>query len=255
MTAPRVKDLIPIPPLEDTRRLLVVQAHPDDADIGAGATIAKLAAKGTDITLLTVTDGRVGYPDASVSPQEIARMRHWEAREAAHTLGITNQLLWLDFPDGGNLALSEVRAGITRAIRQVQPDTVMVMDPWLMYEAHSDHRCTGLATAEACLLAGFPHFCPADLEAGIKPHQPSVVAFYGTSRPNTFIDVTDTWDTKMAAIMKHESQFPEESREIFSAYTTAKARELAEGRGFELAEAFKVVTHIHLHFNVDTEHY
>lgn len=255
MTTPRVKDLIPIPALEESRRLLVVQAHPDDADIGAGATIAKLAASGVDITLLTVTDGGVGYLDASVSPQEVARMRHREAQEAAHTLGITNPLLWLDFPDGGSLPLFEVRAGITRAIRQTKPDTVMVMDPWLLYEAHSDHRCVGLATAEACLLANFSHFCPQDLEAGIGPHQVNAVAFYGTARPNTFIDVTDTWNTKMAAIMKHESQFPEESREIFTAYMTAKARELAEGRGFELAEAFKVVTHIHLHFNVDTEQY
>ena len=127
----------------------------------------------------------------------------------------------------------------------------MVMDPWLPYEAHSDHRTTGFAAAEALLLSGFPHVCPQHLKEGLAPHAPQAIAFYGSSRPNTFIDATSTWPLKLEAIAKHTSQFPPGNLEMVTAYLTAKAREHAAGRGFELAEAFKVLSPLHLHFFED----
>jgi LmbE family N-acetylglucosaminyl deacetylase len=246
----KVKDLIPIPDLVSMRRILCVQPHPDDAEIGAGATAARLIRSGSEVVYLTVTDGGAGTEDASLAPAELVRIRRHEGEEAARLLGV-EQMIWLDFPDGGCLEMPAVREKIIEAVRRVRPDMLMVIDPWLPYEAHSDHRTTGLAAAEAVLLSGFPHVCPQHLKEGLTPHAPQGVAFYGSSRPNTFIDVTATWPLKLEAIAKHKSQFNPESLEMLTAYLTAKAREHAAGKGFELAEAFKVLSPIHLHFFED----
>ncbi|HPT34648.1 MAG TPA: PIG-L family deacetylase [Bacillota bacterium] len=246
----KAKDLLPIPNLLEAKSLLVVQAHPDDADVGAGATLARLSDAGARITYLTVTDGSIGTEDPSISREELARIRRREGEAAARTLGAV-ECLWLDFPDGGNLQRQEVCREIVRAIRRVQPSALLVMDPWLPYEAHSDHTITGQAAAEACLYSYFPHYCPEHLEEGLSLHRVEMVAFYGTSRPNTFVDVTATWPRKMEALKLHASQFPPPVFQLLSFYFSTRARELAQGRGYEMAEAFKVLTPVHLHYFED----
>ena len=250
MTQMKVKDLLPIPELMEARRVLCVQAHPDDAEIGAGATVAQMTRAGTGVVYLTVTDGGVGTTDAAITPARLARIRRREGEEAAAVLGV-KEMLWADFPDGRGLELFAVREKVIEAVRQVRPDMLMVMDPWLPYEAHSDHRITGLAVAEAAIMSGFPHLHPQQLAGGREPHAPQAVAFYATSRPNTFVDVTGTWPLKMEALAKHESQFTPESLDMIGAYLAAKAREHAAGRGYEMAEAFKVLTPTHLHMFED----
>lgn len=243
----RVKDLLPIPDLLAARRILVVQAHPDDAEVGAGATVAKLTAAGVSAAYLTVTDGRMGTEDLSVNPAELVQIRRREAESAARALGVA-ETYWLNFPDGGNLSLTPVREQITRVIRLFKPAALLVNDPWLRYEAHSDHRVTGLAAVEACLYSGFPHYCPEQLaDDGLTLHKVDQVALYTSSHPNTFIDVTEYWTVKLEALEKHESQFSPEMIELLSFYLTTKARELAQGRGCDLVEAFKVLTTTHLH--------
>ncbi len=250
MTGFKVKDLLPLPELLSMRRVLCVQAHPDDVEIGAGATVARLIQTGSEVVYLTVTDGGAGTTDSSVTPPELAAIRRREGEEAAALLGVT-RMIWLDFPDGASLQLPAVRDKIIEAVRQVRPEAVMVMDPWLPYEGHSDHRVTGLAAAEAVLLSGFPHIAPQHFAAELEPHAPAAVAFYSTSRPNTFIDVTATWPLKIEAVSRHKSQFTPESLGMIGAYLTAKAREHAAERGFELAEAFKVLSPTHLHMFED----
>ncbi len=242
-----VKDLLPIPELTAARRLLVVQPHPDDAEVGAGATIAKLARDGAAIACLTVTDGRLGTEDPAVDPAELVRIRRREGEESARILGVA-ETYWLDFPDGGIMDPAQVRARITRVLRQFKPDALMVNDPWLPYEAHPDHRAVGLAALEACLFSGFPHYCPEQLkEEGLAPHKVDQVALYLSAYPNTYVDVTATWDLKLEALRRHQSQFNPGMLELLSFYLAAKAREQAQGRGFEMAEAFKVLTPTHLH--------
>lgn len=250
MTAIKVKDLLPIPELLSMRRVLCVQAHPDDCEIGAGATVARLVQAGSEVVYLTVTDGGAGTTDASTAPPELARIRRREGEDAARLLGV-KQMIWLDFKDGCCLELPAVRDKIIEAVRQVRPDALMVMDPWLPYEAHTDHRVTGLAAAEAALLSGFPHISPQHLAGGLAPHAPVAVVFYSTSRPNTFVNATAAWPLKMEALSKHKSQFTPENLEMIVAYLTAKAGEHAAGRGFELAEAFKVLSPTHLHMFED----
>ena len=249
---PRICDFLPIPDLLKAKNVLCIQPHPDDMEIGAGATIALLSRSGTAVTCLTITDGSAGTYDPAVDQEDLIMTRRREAEKTAGILGINN-LLWLDFADGGCLPYEDIRSEITSAIRRQKPDAVLVCDPWLPYEAHSDHNRTGLATAEACLLAGMPNFCPADFQEGLLPHTVGMIAFYYTAYPNTFVDVSATWDLKMGAIDCHASQFPPPEAEKLKAYLTARAREHAEMQGGEsrLVESLKVLSIDHLHIFED----
>ncbi len=243
---PRICDFLPIPDFLSAENILCIQPHPDDMEIGAGATIARLSRSGKNVTVLTVTDGSAGTYRATDKPDEIADIRKKETENSAKLLGV-EKLHWLNYADGGNLPYEKVRADLTGAIRRLKPDAVMVCDPWLPYEAHSDHNRTGLAAAEACLLSGMPHFCPDDLKNGIMPHSVEMITFYYTAYPNTLIDVSDTWGIKLAAIDCHISQFSGKKGKKLKEYLTLKAEEQAEKEKCRLVEAFKVLTVNHLH--------
>lgn len=250
---PKYCDLLPIPDLFKAKSVLCIQPHPDDMEIGAGATIARLAQSGADITCLTITDGSAGTYDQSTKPKDLVHTRRKETEKSAKLLGVKN-LLWLDYPDGGNLPYEDIRSKVTRTIRKLKPEAVMVCDPWLPYEAHSDHNRTGLATAEACLLSNMPNFCSQDLQEGLKPYAVNMIVFYYTAYPNTFIDVTSTWVLKLQAIDCHFSQFPAEKGEKLKTFLTARAESWDEEQKGIYVEALKVLSTDHLHIIEDTWH-
>lgn len=242
--------LLPVPPLHEAKHILCVMPHPDDNEVGAGGTIARLAAGGARITYLGVTDGSAGTLDPQVRPADLVRIRRTEQEQAAADLGVA-AVEWLGYPDGAGLPADEVRTRLIEAVRRHRPDFLMTVDPWLPYEAHPDHRVTGLAVAEAALLAAFPHVCPGK---GLAPHAVKAVAFYATARPNTYVDIDGTWEQKLTALGRHASQFPGEELLRVSFYLDLRAREMAQraGTGCERAESFKVLTPTHMHMLPDT---
>lgn len=246
-----LRDFLPIPDLEGCTSLLCVQPHPDDNEVGAGGTIARLAGKGCKITYLTVTDGRNGTTDPGTSPVKLAEQRKREATEAAGILGVRD-LIFLGYPDGGFTSERELCRDIVSAIRDVKPEFVLTVDPYLPYEAHPDHRASGLATAQACLFSAFPHFYSGGEKGPQDMWQVKGIGFYATSHPNTFINIDDTWELKVKAVSAHASQFAPAYLDAITGYFDFKARRYAEGRGFTRAEAFKVLSTSHLHMNVDT---
>ncbi|MGM0652396.1 MAG: PIG-L deacetylase family protein [Bacillota bacterium] len=248
---PRICDFLPVPDLLSAKNILCIQPHPDDMEIGAGATIKKLSLAGKQVTALTITDGSAGIYQLADIPVDITGIRKSETEKSAKILGI-EKLLWLDYGDGGNLPYEKIRSDITGMIRRIKPDAVMVCDPWLPYEAHSDHNRTGLAAAEACLLSGMPQFCPDDLQNNLMPHSVDMIAFYYTAYPNTFIDVSDTWETKLTAIDCHKSQFSGEKGKKLKEYLTTRSEEQAEETSCSLVEALKVLTAGHLHIFEET---
>lgn len=246
-----LKDFLPIPDLEACKSLLCIQPHPDDNEIGAGATIARLAAKGCKITYLTVTNGNMGSIDPGDQPDEIADKRRMEAVEAAAVLDVSD-CRFLDYDDASYPDEKKLCHDITSAIREVGPEMIMTVDPFLPYEVHPDHIMVGKAAAQAFLLSAFPLFHRESGKNGIADVK--AIAFYGTAYPNTYIDARKTWDLKIKAIETHKSQFgPSLSREM-RYYFEYKARDYGAVAGFARAEAFKVLTGSHLHFNVDTLH-
>lgn len=243
-----IKDLLPIPDLENCESILCIQPHPDDNEIGAGATIAKLAKKGCKVTYLTVSDGSVGTTDPNVKAEDLARIRKQEVEKSAKYLGVS-EVIFLNFPDGSYPDEKELCKSILEVIRKVQPEFIMVPDPFLPYECHPDHRRVGMAAAEAMIFSGFPGFKTGGSAA---PWSVSGIAFHSTAYPNTFIGVDDTWDDKIKSLALHESQMPPDTLELLSMYFGFKASSYAEGKDFGMAEAFKVLSGDHLHMNVDT---
>lgn len=235
------------------RRVLVIQPHADDGEVGAGGTLARLVDSGAEVRYLTVADDRVGSRDPNVFPEELAALRVKEEDAAMEVLGIRSNH-WLGWRDSEVLPTLQLREQMIREIRTFKPDLVMTMDPWLPYEAHPDHRNTGMMASEAAFLSTQPYVDAHHLREGIEPHEVSAVAYMGTARPNTFIDITDTFAKKLEAIRCHASQFIEEW-DFYGTYFHFKAQQLAEEHGMSggFAEAFKVLRPLHLHYNVDAE--
>jgi len=227
--------------------------HPDDNEVGAGGTIAKLAAKGAKVAYLGVTDGGGGTMDPSQSAEYLAHLRRREQQAAAKLLGV-EAIEWLGYRDGAGLPPDELRRKILGVIRRVRPDFVLTVDPWLPYEAHQDHRATGLAVAEACLLSAFPNIEADPAATGLAPHAVTAVAFYATAAPNQYVAIDEqTWSRRLEAVRLHESQFPGQVFQMYAMYIDGKCRDYAAaaGGGATWAEAFKVLTPLHLHMNVD----
>ena len=246
-----LKDYLPNPDLEKCESLLCIQPHPDDNEVGAGATIARLARSGCKITYLTVTDGSKGTDDPAISACRMAEIRKKEAVEAGGLLGV-DSFRFLDYEDGSYPDEKELCRSIVAVIREVKPQVIMTVDPFLPYEAHPDHRKVGMAAAEACIFSSNIHYGTGE-GAPLQPvWRVEGIAFYATAYPNTFINADDTWDAKINAILTHKSQFDPESFELLKMYFDFKARQYAEGKGFERAGAFKVLAPSYLHMCVDT---
>jgi LmbE family N-acetylglucosaminyl deacetylase len=234
------------------RRVLCVQPHYDDNDLGAGGTIAALADAGAELHYLTVADDLVGVLDRSLSDREALRRIEAEQRAAGAELGVAAQER-LDLPDAGDWDTQALRAAVVRSLRRVRPDFVLTVDPWLPLEAHRDHTRTGLAVAEACLLFGLPRLASGDpeLDRRFEPYALSGVGFYFTATPNAWFDIGATRARKHRALDAYTAQFTPEQLRGLHAGLERKEREWARGRGFEYGEALQLVPPGRLHVGLD----
>ncbi len=227
------------------QRILCVAPHPDDCEFGAGGTIASLARKGKEIYMVIATDGSLGTSDPGLAPQKLAEVRRLEQEEAAKILGV-KRVLWLGYKDGYMPYNEEARAKLITLIRALKPDLVLAPDPWLTYEAHPDHRNTGLVTVEAVAFSSLPHFVEENLVAGVQPWGVRFIAFYYTAKPNTFYDITDTIDYKLEALKAHKSQVGSNWAQ-WEALVRYLAALYGRRAGTRYAEAFKLLPTALLH--------
>lgn len=246
-----IKDLIPIPDLLEAKNVLVIFPHPDDAELTAGGTVALLTSKGAKVSYCSATDGSMGSFDPSMTREKIAAIRKEEQVRAAETLGVRD-IHWLGFSDGFLPDIETVRRKMVAVIRLVKPDFIITLDPWLTYEAHPDHRKTAMAAVEAAMYAPFPLAYPDDIKEGQEPHSVDGIAFAVSSHPNTVIDITETWERKIAACLCHKSQFQEPVwKNVFGPILTAKSAGIGRKIGAAFGEDFKVMTTTHLHIFAD----
>ena len=223
---------------DEKKNVLVVTPHPDDAEGGAGGTIAKWTAEGRDVVLVVTTNGAHGTSDRSVKPEDLARTREEEQRNAARELGIS-EVVFLRFPDQGLVDGHEMRERIVREIRRHKPYTVVTIDPNRRYIRHRDHIITGRVTLDAVFPYARDHLAyPEHLEEGLEPHKVREVYLWSSEEPDTFLDISDTFDVKMRALYRHVSQVgePTDARRERS---RARHAEIGKRIGVELAEQFK----------------
>ena len=205
-------------PIDIPKRVLVVVAHPDDIDFGTAGTVAQLTKAGSYVAYCLVTSGEAGEDDMTVDAGELAAMREAEQTAAAAEVGVTD-LHWLRHADGMVQADLKLRCDISRIIRIEKPDVVISQNPNRnfdsVYGSHPDH----LATGEATLQAVYPDsrnprsFTAELLDQGYEPHTVPHVWVVGTEQ-NLFIDIDDTFDSKMRALRSHASQVAKRDAEF-----------------------------------------
>ncbi len=230
------------------QRVLMVAAHPDDVDFGCAGTIATWTDAGLEVFYCIVTDGDAGGFDPEVPRSAIGAIRQDEQRKAAATLGVTD-VEFLGYPDGRLAVSFELRRDIARAIRRTRPDRVVVPSPQRdlrsLYGSHPDHQAAG----EAALCAVYPDarnpFAHPELlaEEGREAHTVSEVwVVSANDRADHYVDITGTFDRKIAALRAHASQTAHmtglEERMRAWGSLQAQAAGLAEGR---LAEGYLVL--------------
>lgn len=225
-------------------RAMVIFAHPDDAEIGAGGVVARWVAAGCEVTYVLCTNGGAGTADRSLSPEQLADQRAAEQRAAADFMGVKNVVM-LRYPDGGLEDTREFRADIVRALRTYRPHTVFAHDPHRIKAfQHRDHRIAGLVATDAVypFARDHLHFAEQITDEGLEPHKVRELWYWGPDEPSVIVDVTDSIDKQIAALVRHESQVP--GLHVAPGQTIEErvkkgAAELAKGYGFTYGAAFR----------------
>ena len=233
-------DRLPTP-----ERALVVAAHPDDAEFGAGGTVARWVLEGADVRYLIVTRGDKGSDDPDVDVRALVARRDEEQRAAAAVVGVAT-VDFLDEPDGQVEPTLALRERITRAIRAFRPEIVMTHDPTVLFVNnewvnHPDHRAVGQVTVDAVFpTARDPLNFRDHLDAGLGPWKVAELFLWSTNEANQLVDIGTTLDRKIAALERHASQF--RAFDEIARWVRRRSEELGERAGYRAAEGFRRVT-------------
>jgi LmbE family N-acetylglucosaminyl deacetylase len=223
--------------MNDDTYLLVIAPHPDDTEFAIAGTVAKLTREGKKVVYIICTNGDKGTSDRTIKPEELARTRQAEQRAAAGLLGVS-EVVFLGYPDQGIEDTGDFRKELVRQIRKYRPYVVATADPYRRYMWHRDHRLTGLVALDAVFPYARDHLAYPDLlEQGYEPHKAREMWFWGAEEPNLRLDVTDTFDIKLAALRCHQSQVGDVPPDM-EQHLREWARANAEGESFEMGEAF-----------------
>ena len=219
-------------------RVLVVAAHPDDADISSGGTIARWASEGREGQYVLCTSGNRGSNDPEVTPERLGELREAEQRAAAQILGVAG-VTFLRHEDCELEETLAFRREISGLIRAYRPGVLMTHDPWARYRIHPDHRAAGFTALAAIVTAGNQMY-----REGPPHHTVGQVYLFQTDSPDFWVDITQTFEFKIRAIREHRSQTAHSGEAMIK-----RVREWAErgGReaGVSLAEGFKAIVPRH----------
>jgi LmbE family N-acetylglucosaminyl deacetylase len=225
---------------DEIQRVMVVFAHPDDAEFGSAGTAARLVKDGKEVFYVVTTDGSKGSSDPTMSPEKLIATRQEEQCEAARIIGVS-QVSFLGFPDGMLQPTLELRKAITACIRRFKPDVVIAQNPtrdltMSVFVQHPDHLATGEATLAAIYPTARDRMTFPDLLAqGLEPHAVREVWIAGTGAPDHFVDISGTIEIKTQALAAHSSQVKAETVNRMP----ERAQQLGEPQGIPYAEAYR----------------
>jgi len=229
------------------KRVLVIQAHPDDVEFSSAGTIARWASEGAEVHYCSITSGDKGSADPGITGVALATTREREQRAACDILGVKS-VIFLGYLDATLVPDLNLRRELTRVIRRVKPDLLMCMDPTMRYAGqgyinHPDH----VAAGEASLTAVFPSArdrmtFPELLDEGLEPHKVAEVYLFAGEHPDIWVDISDFIETKLAALNAHASQVahwdPREMIENWARETTKRHPDKPADFG-DYSESFK----------------
>ena len=245
---PILKAAVPVPGIENYQRFLFAGPHPDDIEIGAGATAAKLAAMGKDICFLICLDGRFGDGNApeGIREDRLVELRKQEAIASAAMLGVTD-VRFLDLCDGGFYEHSELVSKIAQVAGDFQPDVILAPDPDVTSECHADHRNVGNAVRQVACFAPYGGIMA---RYGAKAAPVQALAYFMTAKPNRFVKTKGYLPLQLKSVFDcHRSQFPQgcDEGKSIALYLKLRAMDFGIRSGKGCAEGFRVlgVTHMH----------
>src|SRR5580698_6941337 len=224
---------------EQVARVLVITAHPDDVDFGAAGSIAQWTDAGLEVSYCIATNGDAGGSDRSLSRADMVAIRQAEQTAAAKQVGV-HDLHFLGYPDGQVEATIGLRRDLARVIRLLRPDRVLCQSPERNYlrmgASHPDHRAVGSAALDAVYPDARNPFAFPELlaEEKLEPWTVREVWIAGSPTPNHYVDITDTFPRKVAALRSHVTQIqdPEGLENMLRGWLgrTAEQAGLPEGR-------------------------
>jgi len=226
----------------EVRRIVVIVAHPDDAEFGCAGSTARWVAEGRDVFYCIITNGNRGSDDPAMTPERLAAIREDEQRAAARALGVRDTI-FLGYPDGELEDTRDARRDVVRAIRRFRPERVVAQSPFPSlnpYSGHRDHRHAGRLALDAV----YPyardrlHF-PELLAEGWQPHKVREVYLMGHEEPDLFVDITGTMEQKLAALRCHQSQLKDFAG--VEARVRERAADVGKPHGYTYAEGFRAI--------------
>ena len=220
-------------------KVMVITAHPDDAEFACGGTVAKWVKEGRQVVYVVCTNGDKGSNDPAMTSDKLAQLRIQEQLNAAKTLGV-QEVIFLGYPDGELEDTADFRGQLVYLIRKYRPDIVVTMEPHRIAHQHRDHRIAGIVALDAI----FPYArdrlsYPEQLTDGLQPHRVAEAYLAGSEHADVCIDIEDTFPQKLAALQCHVSQVGQRPKEEFE----KRLREMAAQAGGKfdvpLAECFR----------------
>jgi LmbE family N-acetylglucosaminyl deacetylase len=225
-------------------RFMLIAAHPDDADFGPAATAARWIDEGSVGWLVCCTSGDQGGEDPDMDPLELAALREREQQAAADIVGYEG-VTFLHQPDGALVNDLVLREMLVREIRTFRPDAILATDPEALFHGgrgvnHTDHRAAGMAAVDAAYPASRnPMAFPWLAREGLAAHRVRRLYLFWSNEPSARIDVTKTFDRKLAALAAHVSQLKEPEK--LEEWMRKWAAEEGQAIGVEAGEALRVI--------------
>ena len=229
-------------------RVLAVIAHPDDAEFWAAGTIAQWTDAGVGLTYCVLTDGENGSHDPGIARDRIPAIRRGEQRKAAGLLKV-GEVHFMGLDEGLiDPASRQLHEQLVRIIRQVRPQRILTWSPernWARFRScHPDHLAAGEATLRAIYPDAGNRLALRSLyeQEGLDGWTTGEAWLFNSPRVNRYVDITDTFPRKTAAVAAHHSQVGNR-RDLAGDLRARAAATAAEGslREGRLAEAFQVV--------------
>jgi LmbE family N-acetylglucosaminyl deacetylase len=224
---------------ERIQRVMVVTAHPDDPEFGAGGTVARLTGQGRHVVYCIVTNGNKGSSDRAMAPERLVLIREAEQLHAARVLGVET-VEFLGFPDGELEDTRAARMAVTGAIRRHRPDLIITQNPHRtknLGASHRDHRVAAGIVLDCVYPLARNHMAfPELLARGLEPHTVKEVHTMAWENPEHVVDISATMDLKLKALACHVSQLPDLA--AVERRVRDRGAQLGRAHGFAYAEAF-----------------
>lgn len=226
----------------EIERAMVIYAHPDDAEFSVAGTIAKWANAGVEVTYCMVTNGASGSQDPKMTREKLRDIRYAEQRKAAKVLGVKH-VVFLGYEDGYLYPTLEVRRDVARQVRIHKPDVIIAMDPEFRvageYVNHPDHIAAGevalrTINPDASTRQMFPELWR---DEKLEPHKPKALFLETFGDGGTVVDISDTMETKIKALLLHRSQLGPEAEGFVRDWN----KRTGKSAGYRFGESFKVI--------------